>query len=567
MISATLHGDTVIVRADAQEARLVQRMPGATRTAKMPPGTWNLPLSLEAYVHLKDNRAHMDDALLVEVAKMKRVQEWVEKTKAAQVVEALKPPPLKPSFTLYNHQIKAYNLGLVLQQFAALMDMGTGKSITTVMITGRRFLDGKISRVLIVAPTSVCAVWPREYAQFGDFPMRVITLMGEREKRLQGLRYLNAPPMRGQPEPLRVAVINYESTWRLEEELAAFKADMIICDESQRIKSPMAKQSKAIHRLGAAARYRMILTGTPVQNDTRDVWSQYKFLNPAIFGLNYYTFQQHFAIMGGVGNHQYLGPRNLDELTRKTHSIAFRVTKEECLDLPEQTFEDFVVELDEKNRRIYRQIQKESVALFEGGEVTANNVLVRLLRLQQITGGFLPADDGPLKQINTAKLDALEDIVDSYCLGEGRKLVIFSRFTAELDAIHERVSEVLAREGRERLTQVMIRGDVPTHVRGTLVKKFQEDPDCRVFIGQIDACAEGITLTASSTILYYSVNWNLAKYQQSLARIHRIGQKLPCTYIHLVVPGTIDTKIMAALKAKEDLARRVVDEWQTYFCE
>ena len=567
MISATLHGPTIIIRADVQDARLVQRIPGTTRTAKMPANIWHLPLSLEAYLHLKDYRAQMDPALLSEVAKMRRVQEWVEKTKGASVVEPLKPPPIKAPYMLFQHQVKAYNLGLVLQYFAALMDMGTGKSITTVAITGRRFLDGKISRVLIVAPTSVCAVWPREYEQFAAFPVRVITLLGEREKRLQGLRYLNAPSMRGQPDPLRVAVINYESTWRLEDELNDFRPDMIVCDESQRIKSPTAKQSKAMHRLSEGTRYRMILTGTPVQNDTRDVFSQYKFLNPAIFGSNFYTFQQRFAIMGGMGNHQYLGPRNLDELTRKTHSIAYRITKEECLDLPEQTFEDRVVELDEKNRRIYRQIQKESVALFEDGEVTANNVLVRLLRLQQITGGFLPADDGPLKQINTAKLDAMEDIVDSLCLGEGRKLVIFSRFRAELDAIHERVMKVLSNNERQRLSQVMIRGDVPTQVRGTLVKQFQEDPDCRVFIGQIDACAEGITLTAASTILYYSVNWNFAKYQQSLARIHRIGQRNACTYIHLVVPGTIDTKIMAALKAKEDLARRVVDEWQTYFNE
>ena len=567
MISATLHGSVIIAMTDAQDAHLVQRMPGATRNAKMPPRTWSLPLSLESYVHLKDNRAQMDPALLAEVGKMRKVQAWVEKTKAADNVEALKPPPIKAPYTLYNHQVKAYNLGLVLHRFAAFMDMGTGKSITTVAITGRRFLDGKIKRMLIVAPTSVCAVWPREYAQFADFPARVVTLLGDRDKRLRGLRFLTSPVMRGQPEPLRVAVINYESTWRLEEELKDFGADMIVCDESQRIKSPTAKQSKAMHQIADGTRYRMILTGTPVQNDTRDVFSQYKFLEPNIFGNNYYTFQNRYAIMGGVGNHQYLGPRNLDELTRKTHSIAYRVTKEECLDLPSQTFEDYVVELDDKARRIYKQIQRESVAAFEGGEVTANNVLVRLLRLQQITGGFLPTDDGKVTPISTAKLDALEDIVDSYCLGERRKLVIFSRFIDELDAIKERVGQVLASSKYEKLTQVMIRGDVPTEVRGGLVKQFQEDPACRVFVGQIDACAEGITLNAAAMTVYYSVNWNLAKYQQSLARTHRIGQKLPCTYIHLVVPGTIDTKIMAALKAKEDLARRVVDEWQTYFCE
>jgi SNF2 family DNA or RNA helicase len=111
----------------------------------------------------------------------------------------------------------------------------------------------------------------------------------------------------------------------------------------------------------------------------------------------------------------------------------------------------------------------------------------------------------------------------------------------------------------------MIRGDVKTELRGGLVEQFQKDPTCRVFVGQIDSCAEGIDLFAAHMTVYFSVNWNLAKYQQSVSRVHRIGQTHNCTYLHLVVPGTIDMKIMAALKAKEDLAHRVVDQWQTYF--
>jgi len=565
MISATLFGDTVIAMADAKDALILRSIPGANRTARMTPNTWNLPLSLDVCALLEERHAKMDASLIEAAGRMRKVQAWVEMVKAAPMVEPLKPPPIREPYTLFAHQVKAFNLGLVLQNFAALMDMGTGKSITTVAITGRRFLAGKVSRVLIVAPTSVCAVWPREYEQFAAYPVRVITLLGEREKRLQALRYLMSPVMPGRPEPLRVAVINYESTWRLEEELARYDADMIVCDESQRIKSPSAKQSKALHRLGPGARYRMILTGTPIQKDTRDIWSQFKFLAPAIFGGNFYSFQSRYAIMGGVGNHQYLGPRNLEELTRKTHSIAFRITKEECLDLPAQTFEDYAVELDAKSQRLYRQIQKESVAILEGGEVTANTVLVRLLRLQQITGGFLPTDDGKVTQVSTAKLDALEDIADSYCLGEGRKLVVFARFIDELDVIRERMAEVLVREKHTQLTQVMIRGDVPIPERGAIVERFQKDPDCLVFLGQIDACAEGITLNAACMTVYYSVNWNLAKYSQSVSRTHRIGQHHPCTYIHLVVPGTIDTKIMAALKAKEDLAKSVVDNWKSYF--
>ena len=147
-----------------------------------------------------------------------------------------------------------------------LMDMGTGKTITTVAIAGRMYLDGYINKVLIIAPTSVCAVWPAEFEKFGDFPSRVALLLGDHNTRVQRLKWLTSPAPTGRPEPLRVAVINYESAWRLKSSdgkidyLQQFAADMVVCDESQRIKSPSAKQSKAVWALGAAERYRMILS-------------------------------------------------------------------------------------------------------------------------------------------------------------------------------------------------------------------------------------------------------------------------------------------------------------------
>ena len=444
-----------------------------------------------------------------------------------------------------------------------LMDMGTGKSISTVAVAGRMFLDGYIRRMLIIAPTSVCAVWPQEFERFGDFPNRVALLLGDHKTRVQRLKWLTAATPSGMPEPLRVAVINYESTWRLSDGktdyLKQFGADLTVCDESQRIKSHTAKQSKAVWALGAMSRYRMILTGTPIQKDTRDIWSQWKFLSPQTFPMSYYAFQNRYAIMGGFEGRQYLGGRNMTELTRKTHSCGFRIKKEECLDLPEKTFEDYPVELDDKSRMLYKQLQKQSIAELEGSEVTANHVLVRMLRLQQLTGGFLVDDNGERHQVNTAKLEALDDIVESLVMDEGKKLIIFSRFLAEMDAIEAMLKPKL---NRDRLTMVRIDGSVKSSERGNIVNTFQTDQRCRVFLGELDACAEGLTLTAAQTVVYYSVNWNLAKYQQSADRIHRIGQTGTCTYIHLTCPGTIDTKIMHALKSKSDLAKSVVDNWR-----
>ncbi|MBR2697811.1 MAG: DEAD/DEAH box helicase [Clostridia bacterium] len=432
------------------------------------------------------------------------------------------------------------------------------------------FLDGYIRRLLIIAPTSVCAVWPAEFQRFGDFPARVGLLLGDHAARLRTLKYLSGPAPTNSPEPLRVAVINYESAWRLKspdgkrDYLQEFAADMVVCDESQRIKSPSAKQSKAVWQLGALARYRLILSGTPIQKDTRDIWSQWHFLAPEVFPISYHAFQNRYAIMGGFEGKQYLGSRNIEELTRKTHACGFRIRKEECLDLPPKIFEDYPVRLDEKSMRLYRQIQKQAVAELEGSEITANHVLVRMLRLQQLTGGFLVDDRGEKHQVNTAKLDALDDIIESLVMDEGKKLIVFSRFLAEMDAIEERLA---ARLSKARMTSVRIDGSVKASERGGIVQQFQTDPRCMVFLGELDACAEGLTLTAAQTVVYYSVNWNLAKYQQSADRVHRIGQTGTCTYIHLICPRTIDTKIMDALKSKSDLAKSVVDNWRSIIDE
>ena len=563
---ADVDGDRIRLTSAWEAGVWASRIPGAKRAGD---GAWMMPATLDTCVELRKHRVIFSPTLEQCEARADKVRRYIESVKRADRVEPLKPVPIKAPYALYQHQIKAYNIALALRGAALLMDMGTGKTLTTVAVTGRRFLDGRVKRVLIVAPTSVCAVWPQEYQKFGDFPARVALLLGDHAQRVRQLKWLCAPAPTGMQEPLRVAVINYESAWRLKDgkidHLQQYNADLVVCDESQRIKSPTAKQSKAVWKLGELARYRIILSGTPIQKDTRDIWSQYRFLDPTVFPMSYGSFQGRYAIMGGFEGRQYIGARNIEELTRKTHACGFRIKKEECLDLPPKTYEDYPVELDPKSRTLYKQLQKQSIAELEnGGEVTANHVLVRMLRLQQLTGGFLVDDKGERHQVNTAKLDALKDIVESLVLDEGKKLIIFSRFLAEMDAVQAMVSGML---GKERLSLVRIDGSVKAKDRGSIVQRFQYDPACRVFLGELDACAEGLTLTAAQTVVYYSVNWNYAKYQQSADRVHRIGQTGTCTYIHLVAPGTIDAKIMKALKTKEDLAKSVVDNWRSILSE
>jgi SNF2 family DNA or RNA helicase len=427
------------------------------------------------------------------------------------------------------------------------MEMGTGKTITSIAITGALYLSGKIRRVLVVAPLSILGVWDEEFAKFADFDYSLGVLNGSGAKKAKALRRMTG-------SQLQVAVVNYESAWRLEKEIAAWKPDLVIADEGHKIKTHNISASKAMHRIGAKAAYRLLLTGTVITNKALDVFSQYKYLNPAIFGNSFYAFRNRYFDMVGYGNHTPVLKRSMEQdLMRRLHCIAFRATKAECLDLPETTDIVRYVELELAAAKVYRDLVRDSYAELGQGEVTVTNILTRLLRLSQLTGGFIGDDEGNSPQrISTAKMAALEDIVDEV-LQEGKKLVIIARFVPEINAINK----MLEKRG---IGYACIMGGVKD--RDAQVTAFETDPDTQVFVGQIATAGMGITLTAASTMVFYSEDYSMSNFEQAKARIHRVGQKENCTYIYLAAKGTVDEKVLAALRSKADLARTLVDDYR-----
>ena len=348
-------------------------------------------------------------------------------------------------------------------------------------------------------------------------------------------------------------VVNYESTWRIQEALEAFAPDLIIADEAHKIKEARTSQSKCLHALGDLARYKLLLTGTVITNKEMDVFSQYRYLNRQIYGSSFYQFRNRYFDMVGYGNHI---PRfkawMLDDFLQKMHSIAYRVTKEECLDLPDIIEEIREVELEPKAMKMYRELEEKSYTALDEGEVSAVNVLTKLLRLSQLTGGHLPDDGGDSTMVSKAKLEALEDIIDA-SLSENKKLVVMARFVAELDDIQE----LLEKKG---IGYACVRGGVTN--RAEEIVRFQEEEDCKVFVGQLAAAGLGITLTAASTMVFYSLDHSMSNFEQAKARIHRVSQKNDCLYIYLIAKGTVDKKVLKSLRSKVDLAKLLVDDYR-----
>ena len=451
------------------------------------------------------------------------------------------------------------------------MEQGCGKTLTAIAVIGRGFLDGHIQRALIIAPLSVVPVWQQEFAEYADFPFEVRILSGKQKNKEKV--FTNPWPK----NVCQIIIVNYELVWRMipkknkrwryDQSIFAkqWPPDIVVADESQRIKSVSAQQSKGLHLLGANVPYRMILTGTPVTGSPLDFFSQYKFLDRRVFGDSFALFRNRYAItetksFGGNKFQAVIGFQNKDELVRKAHSIAYRVTKEEALDLPEQVDQKLFCTLEPEANTYYQEMLRNQITEIENaGEVVAQNVLTKLLRLQQMTGGFVTQDDGTIQQVSKAKMNLLSETLDDLLFAD-KKVVIFARFIPEITAICRQLDKLIGADAYR-----FIVGEIPTAERGIAVKEFQNDPKIKVFIAQIQTAGLGITLTAADTDIFYSSDFSYANHDQCKARLHRIGQKNNVTHIHLLARGTIDEKVYDVLQNKKDIARDVVDNWRQYF--
>lgn len=446
------------------------------------------------------------------------------------------PVPLKTK--MYDHQKVAYAIGMSLDACALFCEVGTGKTLASIAIAGNRLSQNQVNRLLIIAPVSVLHVWANELEKHADFSYN-ITIS-------------NISKVQTKPNELNIFCISYESAWRYADDIYKWNPDMIICDESQKIKSIDSNRSKFLHDLGKKIKYKMILSGTPVTQSTMDVFSQYKFLDTSIFGDSYTKFKDNYCIMGGYEGNQVVGYKNLDKLSERAHSIAYRVKKSDVLDLPEFTDQTLYCELTE-SREIYDQTVNEIKACYASENITQFQALSKLMKLSQITGGNIPQlneeGDKVMISIGNEKISLLKEFVQE--LPAGKKFIIVAHFLPEIRNISHMLDEL-------KITNHIINGSVSQDVRGDVVNKFQNTNHPQVLILQ-SQIGVGLTLTAADLMIFYSNDYSYANYEQTRGRIHRAGQKNKCLYVNLICKNTIDEKVMSALKRKEDFAVKIVD--------
>jgi len=430
------------------------------------------------------------------------------------------------------------------------MWMGTGKTKVAIDLA----IDLGAELVLIICPLRVVDVWRSQFEQHATPPYEFLAL----DDRVNSVREKTARACQmlawSQERNGRLAIaINYDSA-RLEPFAPWALANLwplVICDESHRIKDPGGRASRWCAQLGLRASHRLALTGTPMPHQPIDIWGQFRFLQPGLLDPTYGAFRWRHAVMGGFYDRQIVGWKNLEALHAKFRQIAFRVD-ESVLELPPEIDQVLSTSLASEGARIYGEMEREMVAWIStseaaGVEVTAANAMVRLLRLQQITGGTIKDDAGVERHVDRAKEELLADFLED--LEESEPVVVFARFKSDLEAIHRAAGRLERNSGELSGSHDNLR----EWQRGA-------SGDPTILAVQIQAGGIGVDLTRARIAVYYSLGFSLADYLQSRARIRRPPQQRPCAFYHLVIHNSIDEYVLAAITARRDLINSVLGE-------
>ena len=465
----------------------------------------------------------------------------------------------------YAHQLTALEKSWEKEVYAYFMEMGTGKSKVLIDNISMLYDKGKINGALIIAPKGVYQNWYNS-----EIPTHLVDHIDKKMVLWQAMinktqaRKLDTLFKTG--EELHILIMNVEafSTKKgvdFAHKFLSCHNALIAIDESTTIKNPGAKRTKNILGLSKYSKYRRILTGSPVTKSPLDLYTQCYFLSPWLLDhSSFYTFKNRYAVMrtanfGGRSVQIVVGYRNLGELSEKLKNFSYRVLKDDCLDLPKKTFMKRIVQLSDEQKKVYSQMKQTALAFLNGKAATTATVMTQLMRLHQITCGHFTSDDGTTQVLKNNRIEELIDLLHEV----HGKVVIWAHYRHDIETIVEHIKKEF-NTGVDNCVMTYY-GNTSVEDRQKAIKEIQNpDSPVRFLVGTPQTGGYGITLTAASTMIYYSNGYDLEKRQQSEARIDRIGQTKPMTYVDIIAEDTVDERIVKALRKKINIASQVMGE-------
>jgi|TARA_R110001583_G_scaffold108607_3_gene257339 SNF2 family DNA or RNA helicase len=465
----------------------------------------------------------------------------------------------------YKHQKEIFENSWKARQYALFLEMGTGKTKIAIDSLAALYEAKSINTVLVVAPKGVYANWvDKEIPQ--HLPDRINYKIVQWQPNITK-KFREALTELADPKhtDLHILAMNVEALSTIKGASSAFKFlkmnpnNLFIMDESTAIKNRKALRTKNALKAAGLAKYKRILTGSPITKNPMDLFSQCNFLSVKLLNFkSFFAYQARYAVvrrrmMGARSFQEITGYQRLDELHDKLGKFSARVLKEDCLDLPDKIYTSRRVPLTKEQLTAYVQMKKLALARLEKGELsTTASVLTQIMRLQEICCGHLKMDDGTIQEIPNKRLDELFNTIDEM----SGKVIIWATWVYDLARIVEKLQERYGRDSAEAFY-----GATPQDKRQEIVKNFQKkEHPLRFFVGNPKTGGYGLTLTAATNVIYWNNSYDLETRIQSEDRAHRIGQDNHVLYVDLISPNTVDEKILKALKSKISIAQEVLGE-------
>lgn len=405
---------------------------------------------------------------------------------------------------------------------------------------GNLWKRGLINNLLIIAPKPVIEVWKQELEDSFLAPYRVI----DQKDKLSPMK----PQEHKSEDYLSICFINYEALRRFKGKKITHFYDMVIADESHKIKNPNSIQSKQTYFLSRGSKYRLALSGTPKGNQDWDFFAQYRFINDQIFGSKTTECKREFFEPCGYMMHDLrLKDSKKLEFYRLVNDYSFRITKDEALDLPPLVETVIPVELSPETRKYYEQMEEESLITLEDQDITASLAITVVNKLQQICSGFIYDEDKKAIPLgNPDKLAYLRALLEDQL---DKKVVIFCKYTQEIDLIYRDLSKnykVLVYDGRSKSEDWI---------------KFKTGK-YDILLTQIKKGGTGLNLQNASVVIFYSLSYSYIDLSQAKDRVYRSGQKNKVTIYYLVVKNSIERAIYRAIKYKREGAKAILDDYR-----
>lgn len=480
------------------------------------------------------------------------------------ITEFDKFPPVEKTKP-FPHQEEWFHKTKDHKYYGLWWEMGTGKTKVIIDTAVHLFNRGEIDGVLVIAPKGCYRNWsdtelPTHLPD--NVPVRIAAWSSVMNKKQA---YDCTQILTAQDNVLDFMCMNVEafSSGRVMEVAYMFAKNhyaMLVIDESSCVKSMQAQRTKNILKLKRVFEYRRVMSGTPITQGPLDLYAQCEILAQGLLGFHTFTaFRFHYAdirtiSLGSRSFPKLFGYRNLDSLYEKLQPFSSRLLKEECLDLPEKLYEIEYVDHSPEQSDAYYQMRDEALMMLSSGEmVSSTSALTTLMKLHQINCGHLKTDDGTIVTIPNSRIDALENIIERV----NGKIIIWACFRYDIALISAFLRK---RYGEGCLVEY--HGAVPDMERSVAIQRFTSDANCRFFVGTAATGGRSITLVQAKTVIYYSNSYNLEHRLQSEDRAHRIGQKNPVLYVDIVIPKTVDEKIVKALRSKKDLAASILDDYR-----